>query len=146
MFNYKIINNPKFIIDKKIVKKLFKEISLIDEKNQKWTLNIVFVDSIEIKKLNNTYRKIDKNTDVLSFNYFFEFDNLKKNEIVWELVFCEEKIIVQWEEYWLWQEKEFYKLLIHSILHIIWYDHEEDNDYKIMSNIENMLWNKIFWK
>lgn len=146
MFNYKIINNPKFIIDEKIVKKLFKEISLIDEKIQKWTLNIVFVDSIEIKKLNNTYRKIDKNTDVLSFNYFFEFDNLKKNEIVWELVFCEEKIIIQWEEYWLWQEKEFYKLLIHSILHIIWYDHEDDNDYKIMSNIENMLWNKIFWK
>lgn len=146
MFNYSIINSPEFTIDEKLVKTIFKEVSLFDIKIQKGTLNIVFVDESEIKKLNNTYRKINKVTDVLSFNYFFDFENCKKNDIVWELIFCEEKIKSQWKEYLLWEEKEFYKLLIHSILHILWYDHEDDNDYKIMSNIENILWNKIFWK
>jgi probable rRNA maturation factor len=62
------------------------------------------------------------------------------------LVFCEEKIKSQGLEYGLWEEKEFYKLLIHSILHIIWYDHEDDNDYIIMKSIEEEVWNKIYWK
>ena len=53
--------------------------------------------------------------------------------ITWEIVMCEEKILSQAEEYGLWEEKEFYKLLIHSILHIIGYDHEKDNDYVITS-------------
>jgi ssRNA-specific RNase YbeY (16S rRNA maturation enzyme) len=56
----------------------------------------------------------------------------------------EEKIIEQWKEYKLWSELEFYKLLIHSSLHIIWYDHEIDEDYKIMKEKEDFIWDKIF--
>jgi rRNA maturation RNase YbeY len=56
----------------------------------------------------------------------------------------EEKIIEQWKEYKLWSELEFYKLLIHSSLHIIWYDHEIDEDYEIMKEKEENIWNIIF--
>jgi len=41
----------------------------------------VFVDSDSIKKLNNNYRKINETTDVLSFHYFDDFDDLKKEDI-----------------------------------------------------------------
>ncbi len=146
MFNYQIINPPIFTFDEKIVKTIFEVISLIQEKKQAWTLNIVFVNEKTIQELNNNYRKKDYVTDVLSFNYYDDFDSLKDDDIAWELVFCEEKIKSQGLKYGLWEEKEFYKLLIHSVLHIIWYDHEEDDDYKIMKSIEEEVWNKIYWK
>jgi probable rRNA maturation factor len=56
----------------------------------------------------------------------------------------QEKIIEQWKEYWLWEEKEFYKLLIHSILHILWYDHELDDEFIIMQNLEETIWKEVF--
>lgn len=146
MFNYQIINNPNFFININIINEIFFSISKKISKNQSWTLNIVFVSNSEIQKLNKNYRNIDKVTDVLSFHYFDDFSSLEKEEIAWELIFCEEKIISQALEYWLWEEKEFYKLLIHSILHILWYDHEEDNDYKIMQAFENQIWQEIFEK
>jgi rRNA maturation RNase YbeY len=58
----------------------------------------------------------------------------------------ENKIIFQWKKYRLWSEKEFYKLLIHSILHILWYDHEEGSDYQIMQELEKKVWKKILHK
>ena len=71
---------------------------------------------------------------------------LKDEEIAWEIILSEEKIFSQGKEYWLWEEKEFYKLLIHSILHILWYDHELDNEYKIMQDFEDKIWQELFEK
>lgn len=146
MFNYKIINSPDFEIDQNIIKMIFDNIQILENKIFNWTLNIVFVDSNTIKELNNNYRKKDEITDVLSFNYYSEFELLKDEDIAWELVFCEEKIKSQAIEYWLWEEKEFYKLLIHSVLHIIWYDHINDEDYEVMNKKEKIIWDKIYWK
>lgn len=145
MFTFEIINPPKsFIIKKNIISKIIKKISDIEKYNFFWNLNIVFVSNTEIKKLNKKYRKIDKITDVLSFHYFDNFNKLEESEIAWEIILSEEKIIEQGKEYKLWSELEFYKLIIHSILHILWYDHENDNDYKIMKEKEDIVWNSIF--
>ena len=101
---------------------------------------------VSIKNLNNKYRKINKNTDVLSFAYYDNFNNLNNNDIAWELIFSEEKIKIQALEYGLGEEKEFYKLLIHSMLHLLWYDHEKDDEYKVMKNQEEKIWKQIFEK
>ncbi len=146
MFNYNLLQNPSFRVNTKTIDTIFKIISKIVQKTQKWTLNIVFLDPDSIKNLNKNYRKIDKTTDVLSFHYFNNFSNLKKDDIAWEIILNQEKIIFQGKEYWLWEEKEFYKLIIHSTLHILWYDHENDNDYKIMSKLEKTIWQELFEK
>ena len=146
MFNYNLLEKPSFTINTKTIDTIFKKISNIVEKKQNWTLNIVFLDPDSIQNLNNNYRWINKTTDVLSFHYYDDFSNLKAEDIAWEIVLSEEKIISQAKEYWLWEEKEFYKLIIHSILHILWYDHEEDNDYKIMSELEKTIWQEVFEK
>jgi len=146
MFNYNLLEKPSFTINTKTIDTIFKKISNIVEKKQNWTLNIVFLDPDSIQNLNNNYRWINKTTDVLSFHYYDNFSNLKAEDIAWEIVLSEEKIISQAKEYWLWEEKEFYKLIIHSILHILWYDHEEDNDYKIMSELEKTIWKEVFEK
>lgn len=144
MFSLKILTLPSFWVDVKIIDEVAKVISKTVKKTQKWTLNLVFVDANSIKNLNNVYRKKNYVTDVLSFHYFDEFSDLKKSDVAGEIVFCEEKIISQGKEYWLWTEKEFYKLLIHSVLHILWYDHEEDGDYETMKEIEKIVWENIF--
>lgn len=146
MFQYNFVNNPNFLIDENIIKDIFFHINKEIIKDQFWTLNIIFVWDNEIKNLNKTYRQKDYITDVLSFHYYDDFSKLKKEDIAWELIFCENKIKTQWIEYKLWEQKEFYKLLIHSILHILWYDHEIDSDYELMQKEENTIWNKIFEK
>lgn len=144
MFWYNIISSPTFPIDKKILKNILIYIDTILDKTQNWILNIVFLSSIEIQNLNRQYRQLDKSTDVLSFHYFDDFSALNSDEIAWELIFCEDKILTQAKEYWLWDEKEFYKLFIHSVLHILWYDHEEDWEYKVMQSLEDEIWEYIF--
>lgn len=146
MFSYKLINKPKFNINTIHIDSIFKSISNIVDINQKWVLNIVFLDDDSIKNLNKNYRNIDKTTDVLSFHYFEDFSNIDENETAWEIVLSESKIISQWKEYWLWEEHEFYKLIIHSILHILWYDHEEDDEYLVMNNLENNIYKEVFEK
>jgi len=146
MFQFHFINTPNFTINTDNVGKIFgvlkKEVSII----QNWQVNIVFVDAEAIQNLNKTYRNKDISTDVLSFHYFDNYNNISENDIAGELIFCEEKIISQWKEYGLWEEFEFYKLLIHSLLHILWYDHEKDDEYEIMQNLENTIAYQVFWK
>ena len=146
MFSYNIIDKPNIDLNNKIIDNIFEKISNKIDKIQKWTLNIVFVDSDSIKKLNKDYRKIDKVTDVLSFHYFESFEDLKNNDIAWEIILNYDKILEQAKEFNLTPEQEFYKLLIHSILHILWYDHEDDINYNIMSTFEKRIWTSLFEK
>lgn len=144
MFNYTILNNVNFSFDEEILKKIFENISKNVEKNQSWTLNIVFLDEEEVRILNREYRGFDKTTDVLSFHYFEDFTNFEKYDIVWEIILNEKKIFSQALEYWISEEKEFYNLVIHSTLHILWFDHENDDDYKEMYTLECKIWEEIF--
>lgn len=146
MFNYNLTSFPSFNINTKTIDSILENIYKIVSKSQKWSLNIVFLDPNSIQNLNKNYRNIDKTTDVLSFHYFDDFSNLNDDDIAWEIILSEEKIKSQAIEYWLWEEKEFYKLIIHSVLHILWYDHELDNEYKIMQDLEDKIWQEVFGK
>ena len=146
MFSYNLIQEPSFKYKPKSIDNIFKSVSKLINIEQNWILNIVFLDNDSIQKLNNNYRWINKTTDVLSFHYFEDFSSLKDIDLAWEIILSEEKIKSQWIEYKLWTEKEFYKLLIHSILHILWYDHELDNEYKIMQELEDKVWKELFEK
>jgi len=144
MFSLKVVKNPGFTYSQNTLD----EISLVISKNileqQNGTLNIVFIEPLGIQNLNKKYRNIDKVTDVLSFHYHDSYDDLEQDDIAWELIFCEEKILSQWEEYWLWSEKEFYKLVIHSVLHILGFDHESDEEYEEMKKWEDLVWSAVF--
>ncbi len=146
MFQYILNNKPSFDVDKKIIDDIFKNISNNIPEIQNGTLTIVFLDDHSIQNLNKTYRNIDKTTDVLSFHYYDDFSELTPEEIAGEIILSETKILAQAKEYWLWNQKEFYKLLIHSILHILWYDHEQDHDYEIMQAKESLIWQEVFGK
>jgi probable rRNA maturation factor len=101
----------------------------------------------EIQELNKMHRGIDKTTDVLSFHYFEDFTDLKDDEIAGEIIMSETKILSQAKEYGNTSEAEFAKLLIHSTLHLLGYDHENDEEYEEMhieeQKIEKILLEKM---
>lgn len=144
MFHYNLVNNPSFEVDKEVLNRISKTVEKIVKKPQSWTLNIVFLNPEEVKILNKKHRGIDKTTDVLSFHYFYDFKKFKEDETVWEIILNEEKIFSQSKEYKITVEKEFFNLVIHSTLHILGYDHEIDEDYKIMYDFECKVWEEVF--
>lgn len=83
--------------------------------------------------LNREYRGIDKTTDVLSFHYFDDFSDLDDRvDTAGECIFSEQKILSQARDFGHSPEEEFEILCIHSILHILGFDHETDEDYQDM--------------
>ncbi len=143
MFGYCFIQKPSFNISTDRVDDIFESISKHIDITQKWQINIVFVSWEEIQKFNKQYRKKDTVTDVLSFHYHDDFSKLTPEDIAGELIFCEEKVVSQWEEYGLGSEKEFYNLLIHSLLHILGFDHEDKSDYEEMKKWEEVIWREV---
>jgi len=102
MFQHYLTSNPTFDIDNNILDSIFKILSETITTKQNGTINIVFLDSDSIQKLNNDYRKKDTPTDVLSFHYFDDFSTLHASDIAGEIVMSEFHIISQWKKYALW--------------------------------------------
>lgn len=78
-------------------------------------LSVAFVSGAEIKKLNRKYREKNKVTDVLSFNY----------RDSGEIVICLEQAEKQAKIAKHSVTKELTMLLIHALLHLKGYNHEE---------------------
>lgn len=112
------------------------KIEKVDEK--KCEISISFVDEKKIRELNRNFRSIDKTTDVLSFPIedFFNEDRktlLKKPYLMLgDVVICIDVARKQAKELGHSFEREIMYLTCHSILHLLGYDHMEDEDKKIM--------------
>ena len=144
MFSYQILNHPvHFSLDESRITEIFQLISDEVDVPQNGILNIAFLSDEEIQKLNQHHRGIDKNTDVLSFHYFEDFSDISTQETSGECIFSESKILSQSEEYHHLPREEFEILLIHSLLHIIGYDHEEDEDFQAMWSYEEPIRRKM---
>lgn len=144
MFSLQILEKPSFSLSQKVLDDISRNISDTIDKKQNWVVNLVFLDPQSIQNLNKAYRGKDRVTDVLSFHYHDDFSELSEEDLAGEIVFCEEQIISQWQEYGLWTEKEFYKLVIHSVIHLLGYDHETEEEYEEMQELEDVVWEEVF--
>jgi len=118
---------------------------------------IEFVSEKEIKRLNNEMRGIDKITDVLSFPSTNlkagEVLNLKDEDVQFlktdlgfvhfgDMAICFKQTKRQAKEFGVSVKSEIKKLVVHSVLHLMGYDHIEDKDYEIM-NMKEIELDKI---
>ena len=93
-------------------------------------VSMTFTDNAGIKELNRRFREIDRETDVLSFplfDYEGEADEPVLDEIrnnLGDIVISLEKARAQAEEYGHSYEREVAFLCVHSMLHLLGYDHE----------------------
>lgn len=114
---------------------------------------INFVSEREIKRLNLEFRQIDKVTDVLSFPSFDiragEVLDIESEDILpfkeggyihfGDMALCLKQTKRQAKEYGTTVEAEIKKLVIHSMLHLMGYDHIKDEDYLVMKTQEEKL-------
>jgi probable rRNA maturation factor len=129
----------------KILNKNFKKIfsSLKKFNNKNLEVSILLTDKKNMKQLNKKFRKISKDTDVLSFpNYekiFFSKNSKIKNLYLGDLAFSYDYIKKQKTDFLEYINKIF----IHGCLHLIGYEHNNLKNYKSMSLVEKKLLIKI---
>ncbi|MFI3116096.1 MAG: rRNA maturation RNase YbeY [Clostridia bacterium] len=105
---------------------------------QKCHIDISIVKNEEIREINLQYREKDYATDVLSFpmiecknGEFLEDVELCKdfdtgNLMLGDMIISFEKVLEQAQEFGHSNEREFAFLTVHSVLHLLGYDHEEN--------------------
>ncbi len=88
---------------------------------------VTFVDDNEIQSLNNEFRGIDKSTDVLSFplgeNGVYDLNPETNAYSLGDVVISVEHALKQSEEYGHSFEREMSYLTVHSMLHLLGFDH-----------------------
>ena len=95
-----------------------------------------------IKNINREYRDKDSATDVISFAYN-ETENIGPFDILGDIIISAEKVTEQAKEYGHSTEREFYYVLCHGMLHLLGYDHIDDEDKKVMREKEEELLKEI---
>lgn len=99
-------------IDKELLKRAAKK-ALAEKNKKELELSIALVGQTRIKELNKKYRKKNKATDVLSFNY----------DGSGEVVICLQAVKKNAKRYNSTFKKELVRVLTHGILHILGYNH-----------------------
>ncbi len=110
-------------------------------------VSISFVDNEQIHALNREYRNCDKPTDVLSFPMLDgedsdgDTDPYNDSVILGDIVISTEKAQEQAEAYGHSFEREAAFLCVHSMLHLLGYDHEnsEEEDRLMQEKQEEVL-------
>lgn len=89
-------------------------------------VSVTFTDNEKIHSLNREYRNVDRPTDVLSFPLFDgeEYDTDGEAVLLGDIVLSLEQAKKQSEEYGHSFEREVAFLIVHSMLHLLGYDHE----------------------
>ena len=117
-------------------------------------VSVPFVDDEEIRKINSEYRGIDKSTDVLSFPFNeFEipgnFDDIEESVdafnpetgelLLGDIILSTDHIVEQAIEYGHSETRELAFLVVHSMLHLMGYDHMVDEDRVIMEERQRKI-------
>lgn len=125
-----------------------------------YQISLLFVNDEEIRDINLETRNIDRATDVLSFPMLdyeegkvykdiytnFEFDETFKDGeelVLGDMVLSLERALEQSKEYGHSYEREVCYLVVHSILHLLGYDHMEEEEKMIMRKREEEILNKL---
>ena len=147
----------KYKVDKDI-KGLIKKCALATLKYMEFRtdveISVVLIDNDGIRDLNKLHRNIDRATDVLSFP-MFEYDEngeiiedyAEFNEMgemcLGDIVISLERAHEQADEYGHSPEREIGFLTVHSMLHLLGYDHMTPEDEEEMFGYQKDILDEI---
>ncbi|TDT51095.1 rRNA maturation RNase YbeY [Fonticella tunisiensis] len=140
-----------------LIEKSVEAVLALENFNKEYELSVVLTDDAGIKEINREFRNIDKATDVLSFpmldfeeGYYDEEDmdieDLNPDSgavVLGDMVISLERAKSQSEEYGHTFEREVAYLTVHSILHLLGYDHEREEDRLIMRSKEEEILGRL---
>ena len=111
-----------------LVRRCCNAVLLQEEFDGSAEISVTFVDNEEIHKLNKQYRNIDRETDVLSFplgeNGEYDINHDTGAKMLGDVVISLPKAVEQADMYGHSLQREIAFLTVHSVLHLLGYDHE----------------------
>ena len=102
-------------------------------------LSIALVDDATIAELNQTYRSKPGPTDVLSFSQLGGEKAELAGNLLGDVVISLETAARQARSAHRGLDSELARLLVHGILHLIGYDHEHDEEARVMQRLERQV-------
>ena len=123
------------------------------------SVSLTLTDGENIRELNRQFRKVDAATDVLSFPLldfaepadFKEIDEEDPESFdpetgelnLGDIVINLERVISQAADYGHSQRREFAFLIVHSMLHLLGFDHETASEEKEMFSLQEEILNTL---
>ena len=111
---------------------------LVDGISDSPSLSLIITDDEEMKKLNQTYRGINKTTDVLSFGGDFtdpDLDSRYLGDVIISFPQAEEQALRRGHDV----DAELQLLAAHGVLHLLGYDHDTQSAKEIMWQVQNQI-------
>lgn len=108
-------------------------------------VDVLLVDNEAIRILNKEFRDVDKETDVLSFPMYNGIEDIISQReslapmLLGDIVISLERAKAQGLDFGHGIEREVSYLTVHSILHLLGYDHMQENDKKVMREKEKNI-------
>ena len=111
---------------RRLVKRAVLAVLDFEDFGRRAEVSVTFTDNEGIHALNREYRNVDRPTDVLSFPLSDgeDYDNDGDAVLLGDIVISLERAQTQAEEYGHSFEREVAFLTVHSMLHLLGYDHE----------------------
>ena len=128
---------------KKIIKLLTKTINKEFDIKSKHIVSFIITDDAGIHQINKEYRNIDSPTDVISFA---GIDSEESRELPFELgdIFInKDRVVSQAIDYGHSEKREFAFLVTHGMLHLLGYDHMNEEDEKVMFDLQDKILEKV---
>ncbi len=115
------------------------------EKTQNAELTLRFVPPQEMIELNSQYRKKNSTTNVLSFPSEIpeEIAQQLDTPFIGDIIVCPEVLLTESQEQDKDLEFHWAHIIIHGVLHLLGYDHIEEDDAKKMQALEIKILNKL---
>ena len=110
-------------------------------------VSITFTDNEHIHEINRDYRNVDRPTDVISFALNEgdepEIEDGAPVNVLGDIIISVEKAVEQASDYGHSVEREVAFLTVHGMLHLLGYDHIEEDDRKEMRREEDFVMEKL---
>jgi probable rRNA maturation factor len=100
-------------------------------------VSLVLTDDAEQRELNSQWRGIDKSTNVLSFPQIEPFGPVAG--LVGDIILARETLEREAAEMDISFQAHFTHLVVHGFLHLLGYDHIEDEDAEEMEGLETEI-------
>lgn len=109
---------------------------IVKKEKGKGKIEISFVDDKEIRRLNRKFRKIDRATDVLSFE-------MGESGVLGDIIISLDTAKRNAKRFRCGLEEELNRLVVHGTLHLLGYDHKNKSDMILMREKEDRYAKKI---
>jgi probable rRNA maturation factor len=138
-------------VDRNWVKKITRQVLRDEGVPSPYEVSLVFTDSDTVQRLNRDYRDVDEPTDVLAFYMFPQKGTVSSFALppdgvtrLGEVIISYPQTVAQAKEQGHPLETELALLIIHGILHLLGYDHEEPEAEHKMRRRERELLERCF--